>query len=108
MRLTRPFVFLALLAASPAVAQTTAVRFGRLVDGQGKVIQDAVVLVEGERVVKVGTGTQRSRRRQRSWRRRPRTAPPCWAVVHDVRWVMKDGRVVVDRRGESVERGANH
>ena len=60
MRGTWPFVFLVFLAVagSPAGAQTTAVRFGRLVDGQGKVIQDAVVLVEGDRVVKVGTGAE--------------------------------------------------
>ena len=58
MRHMWPFVFLAFLssAASPAFAQATAVRFGRLVDGKGKVVQDAVVLVEGDRIVKVGTG----------------------------------------------------
>lgn len=42
--------------AAPARAQVTALRFGRLVDGRGGVVRDAVVLVEGERVTKVGSG----------------------------------------------------
>lgn len=42
--------------ASPTQAQTTALRFGRLIDGHGGVIKDAVVVVEGERITKVGTG----------------------------------------------------
>ncbi|HEY7546359.1 MAG TPA: amidohydrolase family protein, partial [Blastocatellia bacterium] len=33
-----------------------ALRFGRLIDGQSKVIQDAVVVIDGERISKVGTG----------------------------------------------------
>lgn len=37
-------------------AQVTAVRFGRLVDGHGGVIKDAVIVVEGEKVSRVGTG----------------------------------------------------
>jgi imidazolonepropionase-like amidohydrolase len=46
-----------LVAAPPAVlAQTTAIRFGRLIDGKGKVINDAVVIVDGERVTKVESG----------------------------------------------------
>jgi len=36
--------------------QTRAIRFGRLVDGSGGVTVDAVVVVEGDRVVRVGTG----------------------------------------------------
>ncbi len=39
--------------ASPGI---TAVRFGRLVDGRGGVVRDAVVVVEGERITKVGSG----------------------------------------------------
>ena len=47
-----------LSAAVPtgAPAQVTAVRFGRLIDGRGSVIQNAVVLVEGERITRVGSG----------------------------------------------------
>jgi imidazolonepropionase-like amidohydrolase len=37
-------------------AQITAVRFGRLIDGRGGVLTNAVVLVEGERVTRVGSG----------------------------------------------------
>ena len=43
-------------APSLALAQTTAVRFGRLVDGQGRVIQDAVVVIEGDRITRIGSG----------------------------------------------------
>jgi imidazolonepropionase-like amidohydrolase len=46
-----------LLSATGAIADPlTAVRFGRLVDGRGKVTRDAVVVVEGERITKVGSG----------------------------------------------------
>lgn len=37
-------------------AQVTALRFGRLIDGRGGMIQDAVVIVERERITKVGAG----------------------------------------------------
>lgn len=43
-------------AGSDARGQATVLRFGRLVDGRGGVIRDAVVVVEGERVSKVGAG----------------------------------------------------
>ncbi len=47
----------ALLGNAPNVhAQVTAIRFGRLIDAQGQVHRDAVVVVEGDRVVKIGTG----------------------------------------------------
>jgi imidazolonepropionase-like amidohydrolase len=39
-----------------AGAQVTAVRFGRLVDGTGKVTADAVVVVQGGRIARVGSG----------------------------------------------------
>lgn len=45
-----------LVGAASTRAQVTAIRFGRLVDGHGGVIKDAVVVVEGERISKVGTG----------------------------------------------------
>jgi imidazolonepropionase-like amidohydrolase len=54
------FLLLALLTplagASSASAQITAIRFGRLVDGHGGVVRDAVVVVDGERIAKVGSG----------------------------------------------------
>ncbi len=52
------YLAIVVLAAAPtsAVAQVTAVRFGRLIDGRGGVRQDAVVLVEGERVTRVSSG----------------------------------------------------
>ncbi|HTD60975.1 MAG TPA: amidohydrolase family protein [Gemmatimonadaceae bacterium] len=42
--------------ATCAQAQVTAVRFGRLIDAHGEVHRDAVVVVERDRVTKVGTG----------------------------------------------------
>src|SRR5215216_3408993 len=45
-----------LLGASATHAQVTALRFGRLIDGHGGVVKDAVVVVEGERISKVGSG----------------------------------------------------
>jgi imidazolonepropionase-like amidohydrolase len=44
-----------LLSAAPAVAQTQAIRFGRLWDGS-RLITDAVVIVEGDRIVRVESG----------------------------------------------------
>jgi imidazolonepropionase-like amidohydrolase len=57
MRLSRPWLCALLLIASvvPAAAQTRAVRFGRLWDGT-KAIADAVVVVDGDRIVSVGSG----------------------------------------------------
>jgi imidazolonepropionase-like amidohydrolase len=47
---------LAMLVAAPVSAQTKAIRFGTLVDGTGRVIKDAVVVVDSDRVTSVGTG----------------------------------------------------
>ncbi len=49
--------------AMSATAQTpthrvVALRFGSLVDGTGRTMRDAVVVVEGERIVSVGTGSR--------------------------------------------------
>jgi imidazolonepropionase-like amidohydrolase len=44
-----------LLLALPAAAQTKAIRFGQLWDGT-RVIADAVVVIEGDRIVRVATG----------------------------------------------------
>jgi imidazolonepropionase-like amidohydrolase len=47
----------ALLTATAAMADPpTAIRFGRIVDGRGHVTRDAVVVVEGERITRVGSG----------------------------------------------------
>jgi imidazolonepropionase-like amidohydrolase len=43
-------------SSSSVFAQTTAIRFGRLVDGQGRVTRDAVVVVDGDRITRIGTG----------------------------------------------------
>jgi imidazolonepropionase-like amidohydrolase len=49
------FLVFVILAPAWAEAQTKALRFGKLWDGT-KVIADAVVVVEGERITAVGTG----------------------------------------------------
>lgn len=45
------------LDAQDPVPRTTALRFGMLVDGTGRALRDAVVVVDGDRVTAVGTGT---------------------------------------------------
>src|SRR5882762_3327543 len=64
MRLARVCVSLMVLlvAALPgppsrAAASIKAIRFGKLVDGSGRVITNAVVIVEGDRIKSVGTGS---------------------------------------------------
>lgn len=47
---------LGLAAAAPGFAQTRAIRFGSLLGPDGRMIRDAVVLVEGERIQAVGPG----------------------------------------------------
>jgi len=47
---------LVLAASSPAAAATTAIRFGKLVDGTGRVFTNAVVIVQDDRVQSVATG----------------------------------------------------
>ena len=49
-------VAIALLPSIEAAAQLQAIRFGKLVDGQGHVTDDAVVVVEEDRIRSVGTG----------------------------------------------------
>src|SRR5438093_3452103 len=57
MRSKRLLVVLVFLAtASTAVAATKAIKFGKLVDGTGKVITNAVVIVDDDRVRSVASG----------------------------------------------------
>ena len=46
------------LSAQSAAPRVVALRFGALVDGTGRTLRDAVVVVEGERVASVGTGAR--------------------------------------------------
>ena len=43
--------------SSTAPAATTVIRFGRLVDGTGRVLTNAVVIAEDDKVQRVGTGS---------------------------------------------------
>jgi imidazolonepropionase-like amidohydrolase len=53
---TRVVVLPLLFLAAALHAQTTAVRFGRLIDGTGRAISDAVVVVDSDRITRVGSG----------------------------------------------------
>ena len=53
---TRVVVLPLLFLAAALHAQTTAVRFGRLIDGSGRVISDAVVVVDSGRITRVASG----------------------------------------------------
>src|SRR5882724_1093474 len=48
-------VFALLFLVLPLLAAPRAYRFGRLIDGKGGVIANAVVVVDGGRVISVGT-----------------------------------------------------
>ena len=51
-----PFLLLVLVVMSAvAAAQTTVVRFGVLVCGKGQVVRDATVVIEGDRITRVGS-----------------------------------------------------
>jgi imidazolonepropionase-like amidohydrolase len=57
MRIARLMtVFLLLATSLPALAATKAVKFGKLVDGTGRVLTNAVVIVDGDRVQSVTSG----------------------------------------------------
>jgi imidazolonepropionase-like amidohydrolase len=45
-----------LLIAPPAFAATTAIRAGKLIDPAGKVITNAVIVVDNDRITSIGTG----------------------------------------------------
>jgi imidazolonepropionase-like amidohydrolase len=45
-----------LVSSSPTHAATTAIRFGRLVDGTGRTLANAVVIVEDDRITSVSNG----------------------------------------------------
>jgi imidazolonepropionase-like amidohydrolase len=63
MRLRKALLFLMIAswASSPSFAQTSpqnvkAIRFGKLIDGTGKVLTNALVIVRGDRIESVGSG----------------------------------------------------
>lgn len=66
--------FATILNAQTAPAKSSphpiALRFGSLVEGSGRVVRDAVIVVDGDRIVSVGTGDR---------------AVPKGATVHDLR-----------------------
>ena len=59
-----------IVAHRAATPKVVALRFGTLVDGTGRTLRDAVVVVDGERIASIGTG---------------RSAIPRGAIVRDLR-----------------------
>ena len=55
-RLTAAALCVASTLAAQAAPQQTAIRFGSLVDGTGRVLRDAVVVTNADTIVSVGTG----------------------------------------------------
>jgi len=70
------------LAAAPAAAETVALRFARLVQGDGRVTADAVVVVGGERIASVGSGDGAVPSGARVLDLRPLTAVPGLIDAH--------------------------
>ena len=78
----RTFLLVLLLAAHELSAQRTAIRFARLVDGTGHVIDDAVVVVDGDRITSVGSGNGAVPGGARTIDLRPLTGIPGLIDVH--------------------------
>jgi imidazolonepropionase-like amidohydrolase len=70
------------VAAALASAQTTAIRFGHLADATGRVVDDAVVVVDGERITSVGSGAKAIPPRAKVIDLRPLTGIPGLIDVH--------------------------
>lgn len=49
-------ILLGAIAAYPAAEAATALRFGAMADGTGKSVKDAVIVVDGDKIVSVGSG----------------------------------------------------
>lgn len=71
-----PFVF------QSVFAQTTAFRFGKLITGNGEIISDAVVLIDGNRIVKIGSGDKGVPSKTKVVDLRPMIAIPGLIDVH--------------------------
>lgn len=57
MRLARFILLVALTACSATAAEAaTALRFSKMADGSGKSVSDAVIVVDGDKIVSVGSG----------------------------------------------------
>ena len=80
--LVAAFAIIAIVTPPVAFAETVAVRFGQLVTGKGTVIQDAVVLIEKDRVTAVGSGAGAVPAEARLIDLRPLTGIPGMIDVH--------------------------
>ena len=72
---------LSLALATDASAATKAIKAGRVVDASGRVITNAVIVVDNDRITSIGTAphsprqTPRRQPRRRRWPRPRRSAP---------------------------------
>src|SRR5437016_11186504 len=48
-------ILMAVLLAMPAMAATKAIKFGKLVDGTGRVLINAIVIIDNDRITAVST-----------------------------------------------------
>lgn len=78
--------FATILNAQTAPAKSSphpiALRFGSLVEGSGRVVRDAVIVVDGDRIVSVGTGDRAVPKGAAVQDLRPYTAIPGMVDVH--------------------------
>ncbi|MDQ6830750.1 MAG: amidohydrolase family protein [Gemmatimonadota bacterium] len=56
MRLSKFVLLMALSFPAPSAAQQSVVRFGKLITGTGRVVSDAVVVIDRDTIVRVGSG----------------------------------------------------
>jgi imidazolonepropionase-like amidohydrolase len=82
IRSLRYGVQLLVVGATLASAQATAIRFGHLADATGRVVNDAVVVVQGERITSVGSGAKAIPPGARVIDLRPLTGIPGLIDVH--------------------------
>ncbi len=75
-------VLISLLLTLPAAAQERVVRFGKLVDGTGRVVTDAVVVINADTIVRVGSGDAALPRGAAVTDLRPFTGIPGMIDVH--------------------------
>ncbi|MFN2445516.1 MAG: amidohydrolase family protein [Vicinamibacterales bacterium] len=72
----------AVACASPAAAATTVLRFGKLVDGHGNILTDAVVVIENDRITAVGPASTATPPDAQVTDLRPLTAIPGLIDLH--------------------------
>lgn len=76
------FILLLTFIFQFAFAQSTTLRFGKLITGNGEIISDAVVLIDSNRIVKISSGDNGITQKTKLIDLRPLTAIPGLIDVH--------------------------